>query len=421
MEKTFLVIGAGSRAETYMKYPLCKVVGVAEPVDARREMWKQSHNLPDERCFKTWEDALNPQVGKIADMCLVSTLDHLHFEPTLAAARLGYDIILEKPMACFPDQCEMICMTVEQCKVNLYVCHVMRYHPLYRKLKELLDSGVVGIIHSVRWLQPINLIHYVKSYVRHPTWSRVEASGPLTLTKACHDLDLILWLLSSQDYDVLSSWASRSVFVPENQPAEAQKSEWCTKCPINTTCRWSALENYGTYKRYRHFVTDRVGEDGVPTREMAIEDMASGPYDRCAYRTKANVMEQYLAALAIPFTGKHKALVSFEMTAFHDDVCWRTATFIGENGRIELNEHDTTLFVQKGTNSNGSSGESHFAFTAKDCVLPSDTMKGHSGADWWFMDTLMKGENLTTAEESLQSHNLAFDIDLECRYYDRRD
>ena len=58
-----ILIGAGMRGDTYTSImkdnpEKFNVVGVAEPVEGRRNKIKDRHNLPDEMCFNTWEDIL---------------------------------------------------------------------------------------------------------------------------------------------------------------------------------------------------------------------------------------------------------------------------------------------------------------------------------------------------------------------------
>lgn len=402
-----VVIGAGARSNTYLKYILenpetGKVVAIAEPNDQRRANFASKFNVPPDRCYRSWEDILSLE-SKLGDLIIIGTLDRLHYEPTVAACKLGYNIILEKPMGVTLDQCLGIYNAVKENNVKLYVCHVMRYHPLYRKAKEILASGVLGKIKSVRWLQPINIIHFVKSYVRHPEWSRKELSGPLTLTKACHDLDLIYWMLGATQASVDYAIGDRTEFIPENAPSEA--GNFCTQCPLKQTCRYSALENYGTYPRYRKYVSNRLNA----TREEAIEDLTVGPYDRCAWKTDANVMEQYEILIKM-YANENPINVNMTISAYHDDICCRTATFIGTHGRLEIDEANQICTVVYGTKSNGELGEK----VVYDCndQLPSNTrMTGHSGADYHFMHELMSGVNLTPPEESLASHILAFDIE----------
>src|SRR5215510_2458434 len=56
-----IVIGHGSRGSLYSRYSgripdLWKIVGVAEPIEYRRESAVQAYKIPSNQTFKTWED-----------------------------------------------------------------------------------------------------------------------------------------------------------------------------------------------------------------------------------------------------------------------------------------------------------------------------------------------------------------------------
>ena len=83
-----IVIGAGSRGTIYTDimslFPdKFKVVGVAEPIDNRRNYIKEKHGIPEENCHLTWETILN--VPKFADIAIISTMDQLHKDPAIKA------------------------------------------------------------------------------------------------------------------------------------------------------------------------------------------------------------------------------------------------------------------------------------------------------------------------------------------------
>ncbi len=107
-----ILIGAGDRGTTYTDIMAnlpeqFKVVAVAEPHDSRREHVKQLHNISDEMCFSDYKPLL--ALGKIADLAVIATMDRDHFEPTMSAISLKYDILLEKPITPTPEECVLLC------------------------------------------------------------------------------------------------------------------------------------------------------------------------------------------------------------------------------------------------------------------------------------------------------------------------
>lgn len=459
--KTILVIGAGSRSNTYCTYLLehpeaGKVVAVAEPNADRLRNFSLRFDIPIDRQFKSWEDILLGDHAKIADIVLIGTLCDIHYKVSINACRLGYSsVILEKPISHKFDECLDLYNYAKERNSEIIICHVMRYHPLYKKAKELVSSGILGDITLVRWLEPVNRLLFAKSYLRNPCWSKTEDSGPLTLAKGCHDFDLVFWILGAKDAAIISSAAQKTQFNPKKQPTNALGATKCSQCPINGSiegnqkCTYSALENYGSYQRYRKYVSNISNA----TKEQAIEDLASGSYDQCVYHTESDIMEDYVISMKV-FKNKLdqfreqnnvQTLVSMVFSAFHNDVCWRTATFIGTEGTLELSEKEQTLKFTKHVNSDGTNNESivyncdelnigkmneggdimtheishipstHSPSTHIPSSLSNSTMKtkmiGHNGADYFFMESVMKGSYLSSIYDSLASHVLAFDAD----------
>ena len=99
---TAILIGAGARGQIYARYAQehpeeLRIMAVAEPKADRRALMCRAYGIPADRAFSNWEDLLaRPQM---ADAALICTLDDMHTEPTLAALKQGYHVLLEKPMS----------------------------------------------------------------------------------------------------------------------------------------------------------------------------------------------------------------------------------------------------------------------------------------------------------------------------------
>ena len=86
---------------------------------------------------------------KFADAVVIATLDHMHKEPAIAFANKGYHILLEKPMAPTLADCEEIVEACKRNKIILAIGHVLRYTPHYLKVKEIIESGKIGMYCAV--------------------------------------------------------------------------------------------------------------------------------------------------------------------------------------------------------------------------------------------------------------------------------
>ena len=166
---TAITLGAGSRGNVYGNYAVefpneLNIVGVAEPIEIRNERYSHKHNISEKNRFDTWERVF--EQPKFADAIIITTPDDLHYGPCMKALKMGYDILLEKPIAPTEQECRDILELQKKNGNIVAVCHVLRYAPYFINLKQLMDSGVLGDIVSIQHMEPIEHIHMAHSYVR---------------------------------------------------------------------------------------------------------------------------------------------------------------------------------------------------------------------------------------------------------------
>jgi predicted dehydrogenase len=311
MSVTLAIVGAGARGQIYARAAAAdgraRIVAVADPHPARRAALADEHGLPEEARFAGWAELA--AVPKLADAVVIATQDRMHAEPAVAFAELGYAILLEKPMAPTEQEARRIVEAVERSGVVFAVCHVLRYTAYTRAFKDLVGSGRLGTISSVQHLEPVGWWHMAHSFVRG-SWRNAAESGPMLLTKSCHDLDWLLHLVQDEPVSV-ASFGSLTHFRRENRPQGAGRR--CVSCAVEPTCPYSAERLY-------------LGCLGDPDREFwplgpvtsdatvagVTHALETGPYGRCVYDCDNDVVDQQVVMLEFA----QGATVSFTMTAF---------------------------------------------------------------------------------------------------------
>ncbi len=68
----------------------------------------------------------------------------MHMPSTIAAAKAGKHVLVEKVMARNIYECDRMISACEEAGVSLVVCHDRRYGSEWRALKNIVDSGVLG-------------------------------------------------------------------------------------------------------------------------------------------------------------------------------------------------------------------------------------------------------------------------------------
>ena len=155
-----------------------------DSIAAFREAYPEMANV---RTYSDYRELLaDPEVEAV----FVMVRDAFHEEMTVAALEAGKHVYLEKPMAITIEGCDRILETAYRTGKKLMIGHNMRYMDFVLKMKEIIDSGIIGEIQSV-WVR--HFICYGSCYFRHFCAEQKTCTG-LLLQKGSHDIDIIHWL-----------------------------------------------------------------------------------------------------------------------------------------------------------------------------------------------------------------------------------
>jgi predicted dehydrogenase len=396
---TLIIVGAGSRGSIYAEYAVqhpeqLRIVGVAEPRPFFRERMAASHQIPEEHVFHDWQTVARQP--KFADAVIIALQDKMHTEPATAFANLGYHIMLEKPMAPTLKECHRITDAAKENDIILAVGHVLRYTTYTQKVKEIVDSGVLGDIVSIQHLEPVGYYHYAHSYVRG-NWRNESESSFMLLAKSCHDLDWIRYIIGERCLEV-SSFGSLHHFRPENRPPGA--ADRCLDCDYEPQCPYSAKKIYLERVRQNdtgwpvNIITTDFSEEAV------IEALREGPYGRCVYACDNNVVDHQVVNMLFE-NGK---TATFTMTAF-TEVAHRKTRLFGTHGYLS-GDGETIQVLDFLTDE---------VRTIETDLSDDSALSGHGGGDYYLMKHFVEavatndpGKILSGPDESLESHLMVF-------------
>ena len=382
-----ILIGHGMRGEAYAKYAVThadelEIKAVAEPELSRRKKAQDAYHIPDELAFESWERLCD--LPKMADFAIVATQDKMHRDPALKLIEKGYHLLLEKPMASTAKECKEIAEAAEKKGVKVIVCHVLRFTKFWYTLKEVLDSGKIGVPLSVIHTEGVGHMHQSHSFVRG-NWRNSVESAPMILAKSCHDMDILQWLLGKKCQKV-QSFGNRDHFNSENRPEGA--SAYCAACPHADTCMYEPVRFYTRAKGnpWRDVVANKVGA----TNEEIVEALRNGPYGRCVYDCDNDVVDHQTVNLQ--FEGG--CTVVFTMTAFTNG---RTIRIFGSKGEIDADMENNIIKIHVfAANRDDSTYE-----TIQLDKVGQDIAAGHGGGDTGIMVDLIKYFNDEPASKSI--------------------
>ena len=292
---TDVIVGAGHRAFVYSKLALTdpdklKIVGVADPDKIRQNKAIEMFGFPKENCF---DSALElSRVPKFADAVINGTMDEQHVETSIPLLKKGYDMLLEKPFATNEKEMRELVSCVKENGNKVMICHVLRYTPFYLSIKERVASGEIGDIINIQTCEHVSYHHLSTSYVRGKWANSDVCHTSMLLAKCCHDIDLMMWMMSDTQPSMISSFGSKFQFKPENAPKEAG-TKCLVDCPLVDTCRYSAKRLYlDQPKRWAFYIWDKLEGIENPTDEDRINLLkGDSNYGRCIYKCDNNVVD----------------------------------------------------------------------------------------------------------------------------------
>ena len=336
--------------------------------------------------------------AKRADLLVIATMDRDHVRQCIEGLRLGYDILLEKPITDKREELEALVAAQKQYGGKVLVCHVLRYAPGYLKISEYLDSGAIGRLVAIQAIEQVAYWHQAHSFVRG-NWHSREETAPMILAKCCHDLDLLQHFAGARCESV-SSVGDLTYFNRENAPKEAAKR--CVDCPLIDTCPYSAKRIYvDEWKKVGSPASDwpyNQLTSAYPITEAALyEALRTGDYGKCVYYCDNDVVDHQLCN----FTFENGVKVSLTMTAFTAD-CGRRIRFFGTLGELFFDEVRDTIILKR-------YGEEPESVKISEVIK---TKFGHGGGEIGLMRSLYdmlsgKGTSATSLEASVESHLMA--------------
>lgn len=313
---TVAILGVGGRGgeaygSEFIKRPdKYKVVALCDFSEAKLEKYGERFGVEKALRFTDEGEFFKE---KRADVLAVCTLDKDHVRHAVAGLKLGYDLLLEKPVSDSREECEELLAAQAKYGGRVCVCHVLRYAPAFVKVGELLDEGRIGRLVTVESLEQVAYFHQAHSYVRG-NWRRAEETTPMILAKCCHDLDLMQYYAGAKCLSV-SSVGDLTYFTKENAPDGATAR--CLDCPHKNGCPYSAKRIY----------IDRWFEQGKPentwpqnvittayplTEEAIYEAIENGPYGRCVFACDNDVVDHQITQMRF----ENGVTATLTMTAF---------------------------------------------------------------------------------------------------------
>ena len=161
-----------------------QVVAVVDGLEKRRERARQEYGCDVYADYRSLFDR------KDLDLVVNSTFSHHHYPVTMDLLRHGLNVVVEKPFSAHKTECEDMIRTAKEQGVMLCIFQQSHFAPYYRRIREILDSGVLG--------RPVQISIHFSGFSRRWDWQcsqryyggSLRNTGPHPLEQALDLLDM---------------------------------------------------------------------------------------------------------------------------------------------------------------------------------------------------------------------------------------
>ncbi|MDC1098480.1 Gfo/Idh/MocA family oxidoreductase [Candidatus Pelagibacter ubique] len=179
MNKNIAVVGCGHWGKNLVRnfYELGVLASICDPNIDIAEQFSKQYSVQNH----SFSEIINDP--NIKGVVLAVPAKH-HAAMAIDAMKQGKHVFVEKPLAMNEAEATLMIETAKENKVQLMVGHLLQYHPVFQKVKEMVISGVIGEITYI--------------YSNRLSFGKVRTEEDVIWSFAPHDISMILSLANQE-------------------------------------------------------------------------------------------------------------------------------------------------------------------------------------------------------------------------------
>jgi predicted dehydrogenase len=187
------IVGAGRvglfRGEVAARHPAVEWIGIAE----------KNPNRAADVAGRIGADFVTTDHRELlrrseVTAALISTDEHLHVEPIMAAVERGVPMLIEKPLATDLADSERVLKAIEEAKLDAIVGYTQRFRRKWLGAKEKVRTGALGDVTLVTSRAFMNRLVAIDNYKRTDDPSTIS---PMVIS-GTHALDIVMWYMEKK-------------------------------------------------------------------------------------------------------------------------------------------------------------------------------------------------------------------------------
>jgi UDP-2-acetamido-3-amino-2,3-dideoxy-glucuronate N-acetyltransferase len=179
MKKNIAVVGCGHWGKNLIRnfYELGALASICDPNIEIAEQYSKQYSVQNH----LFSEIING--SNIEGVVLAVPAKH-HAAMAIDAMKKGKHVFVEKPLAMNESEATLMIQTAKENKVRLMVGHLLHYHPVFKKVKDLVQSGEIGEINYI--------------YSNRLSFGKVRTEEDIIWSFAPHDISMILSLANQE-------------------------------------------------------------------------------------------------------------------------------------------------------------------------------------------------------------------------------
>ena len=167
-----------------------RLVAVMRRDGAKARDYAERHAVP------YWSDCADEVIHHSdVNAVYIATPPGSHLEYALKVCAAGKPAYVEKPMARSAGECRQMTNAFARAGLPLFVAYYRRGLPRFRKVKELIETGAIGVVSAVLYRFWGNSHRKLQRADLPWRWRAEESGGGQFLDLGCHTLDILDYML----------------------------------------------------------------------------------------------------------------------------------------------------------------------------------------------------------------------------------
>lgn len=256
-----------------------ELVAVCDEIEERIKEAKDKFNC---KTYEKFEDLIN---DRDVEVVVISTPSFLHCPHTIKALEKGKNVVCEKPMATSLKEADEMIKKAKNTGKILTVFQNRRYEPAFLKIKELIESGIIGEIVLIKL--------YYQSFSRRWDWQTLKKFGGGSLNNTgVHIIDQVLHFIKEDIEDIeifcdlkrtitLGDADDHDKILLKGKKSPTIDIEITSVCAYPTSDNWIVMGTKGGIKANFNTVWWKYyKEEELPKRTLQTEPTPDRSYNR---------------------------------------------------------------------------------------------------------------------------------------------